>query len=77
MQNNKKFFFILLDELPYLDVPLHTIIKLTSDGYNFKMDHFQIGVECVNTNRLQPKVKQLFFPKYALTHGKYSPDRKH
>lgn len=48
------------DELPYLDVPLHTIIKLTSEGYNFKMEHFPVGVDCVNTNRRAPKVIRLF-----------------
>lgn len=43
------------DELPYLDVPLHTIIQLNSEGYNFKMELKRIGVDCVNTFRTQPK----------------------
>lgn len=44
------------DQLPYLEVPLHTIIKLTSEGYNYKMELIKLNVDCVDTNRKQPKV---------------------
>ncbi|CAH0389089.1 unnamed protein product [Bemisia tabaci] len=47
---NKKF-----EELPYINVPLHTIIKLTTFGYKCKMEVIKLDVECVDTYRHQPK----------------------
>ncbi|RVE45447.1 hypothetical protein evm_009882 [Chilo suppressalis] len=43
-----------LDELPYMNVPLHTIVKLTSYGYKYKMEMIKMPVECVDTHRKQP-----------------------
>lgn len=42
-------------ELPYLNVPLHTVIKLTSEGYNYRMEMVRLNVECVDTYRKQPR----------------------
>uniref|UniRef100_A0A1B6D337 6-phosphofructo-2-kinase domain-containing protein n=2 Tax=Clastoptera arizonana TaxID=38151 RepID=A0A1B6D337_9HEMI len=44
------------DELPYINVPLHTIIKLTTEGYKCRMEFIKLNVECVDTYRKQPKV---------------------
>lgn len=44
-----------LDELPYMNVPLHTIVKLTSYGYKYKVEMIKLPVECVDTYRQQPK----------------------
>ncbi|KAJ2945509.1 hypothetical protein O0L34_g323 [Tuta absoluta] len=44
-----------LDELPYMTVPLHTIVKLTSYGYKYKVEMIKMPVECVDTHRKQPK----------------------
>ncbi|VVC93248.1 unnamed protein product [Leptidea sinapis] len=44
-----------LDELPYMTVPLHTIVKLTSYGYKYKVEMVKLPVECVDTHRKQPK----------------------
>ncbi|KAJ8714940.1 hypothetical protein PYW08_004921 [Mythimna loreyi] len=44
-----------LDELPYMNVPLHTIVKLTSYGYKYKVEMIKLPVECVDTHRQQPK----------------------
>lgn len=44
-----------LEELPYLNVPLHTIIKLTTEGYNYKVESIKLPVECVDTHRTQPQ----------------------
>ncbi|XP_049950309.1 6-phosphofructo-2-kinase/fructose-2,6-bisphosphatase-like [Schistocerca serialis cubense] len=43
------------EDLPYINVPLHTVIKLTSDGYHYKMECTRLPVECVDTYRQQPK----------------------
>ncbi|PSN42982.1 hypothetical protein C0J52_13210 [Blattella germanica] len=43
------------EELPYINVPLHTLIKITTDGYNCRMECTKLNVECVDTYRKQPK----------------------
>lgn len=43
-----------LDELPYMNVPLHTIVKLTSYGYKYKVEMVKLPVDCVDTHRKQP-----------------------
>lgn len=43
------------EELPYINVPLHTLIKVTTDGYNCHMECIKLNVECVDTYRKQPK----------------------
>ncbi|XP_063365713.1 6-phosphofructo-2-kinase/fructose-2,6-bisphosphatase-like [Cydia amplana] len=44
-----------LDELPYMNVPLHTIVKLTSHGYKYNVETIKLPIECVDTHRQQPK----------------------
>ncbi|XP_023937273.1 6-phosphofructo-2-kinase/fructose-2,6-bisphosphatase [Bicyclus anynana] len=44
-----------LDELPYMNVPLHTIVKLTSYGYKYKLEMIKLPIDCVDTHRKQPK----------------------
>lgn len=43
------------EELPYMEVPLHTIIKITSRGFNYELEFFKLPIECVNTTRVKPK----------------------
>ncbi|KAL4710905.1 hypothetical protein ACJJTC_002535 [Scirpophaga incertulas] len=43
-----------LDELPYMTVPLHTIVKLTSCGYKYRVEMIKMPVDCVDTHRKQP-----------------------
>ncbi|XP_050461906.1 6-phosphofructo-2-kinase/fructose-2,6-bisphosphatase-like isoform X1 [Cataglyphis hispanica] len=43
------------EELPYMEVPLHTIIRVASQGYNYKLEFFKLPIECVNTTRVKPK----------------------
>jgi len=50
------YFTYLAEELPYINVPLHTIIKLTLSGYKCKMEVIKLNIECVDTYRMQPKV---------------------
>ncbi|KAF2363704.1 Histidine phosphatase superfamily clade-1 [Trinorchestia longiramus] len=44
------------EELPYLKVPLHSIIKLTPQAYGCKVELFKIPIECVDTHRCKPIV---------------------
>ncbi|KAJ9593278.1 hypothetical protein L9F63_015153, partial [Diploptera punctata] len=44
------------DELPYLYVPLHTIIKLTPVAYGCKVEHIKLPIDCVDTHRPKPKI---------------------
>ncbi|KAE8744819.1 hypothetical protein FOCC_FOCC008543 [Frankliniella occidentalis] len=43
------------EELPYLNVPLHTVIKLTLEGFTYRMETMRLNVECVDTYRKQPR----------------------
>ncbi|XP_070160283.1 6-phosphofructo-2-kinase/fructose-2,6-bisphosphatase isoform X1 [Polyergus mexicanus] len=43
------------EELPYMEVPLHTIIRIASQGYNYKLEFFKLPIECVNTTRVKPQ----------------------
>lgn len=42
------------DQLPYVKVPLHTVIKLSLEGYRYVMETVQMPIECVDTNRPRP-----------------------
>lgn len=44
------------EELPYLRVPLHTVIKLTPVAYGCEMEMFKLPVDAVDTHREKPKV---------------------
>ncbi|XP_032685637.1 6-phosphofructo-2-kinase/fructose-2,6-bisphosphatase-like [Odontomachus brunneus] len=43
------------EELPYMEVPLHTIIRLTSQGHYYKLEFVKLPIECVDTTRVKPK----------------------
>jgi hypothetical protein len=43
------------DELPYLRVPLHTIIKLTPVAYGCRVEHIKLPIDAVDTHRDKPK----------------------
>ncbi|CDW53722.1 6PF2K and His Phos 1 domain containing protein [Trichuris trichiura] len=43
-------------EMPYLRVPLHTVVKLTPVAYGCKMDLIKFDVEAVDTHRDRPNV---------------------
>jgi len=44
------------DQLPYLEVPLHTIIKLTPIAYGCRVDYISVPIEAVDTHRAKPIV---------------------
>ena len=43
------------EELPYLRVPLHTVVKLTPVAYGCRVEKFDLKVPAVNTHREKPK----------------------
>ncbi|KAK9722966.1 Histidine phosphatase superfamily (branch 1) [Popillia japonica] len=43
------------DELPYLRVPLHTVIKLTPVAYGCRVEHIKLPIDAVDTHRGKPK----------------------
>ncbi|PIO77837.1 phosphoglycerate mutase family protein [Teladorsagia circumcincta] len=42
------------EELPYLKVPLHTVIKLTPKAYSCEVELFKFDIQAVNTYREKP-----------------------
>ncbi|KAK8386588.1 hypothetical protein O3P69_010904 [Scylla paramamosain] len=44
------------NELPYMEVPLHTIVKLTPVAYGCRVEYVPIDVPAVNTHRPKPKI---------------------
>lgn len=50
------------EELPYLEVPLHSVIKLTPVAYGCKMEELPLPIEAVDTHRPKPKVMGTVVP---------------
>ncbi|KAL0268490.1 UNVERIFIED_CONTAM: hypothetical protein PYX00_010415 [Menopon gallinae] len=44
------------DELPYLQVPLHTVMKLTPVAYGCRVEFIKLGIDAVDTHRPKPKI---------------------
>ena len=44
------------EELPYIQVPLHAVIKLTPVAYGCTMETIPIGIDAVDTHRPKPTV---------------------
>ncbi|XP_074026247.1 6-phosphofructo-2-kinase/fructose-2,6-biphosphatase isoform X4 [Leptinotarsa decemlineata] len=44
------------DDLPYLRVPLHTIIKLTPVAYGCRVEEIPLNIDAVDTHRSKPTV---------------------
>ena len=47
---------LLSDELPYINVPLHTVIKLTPLAYGCAEERIDFGIDAVNTYIPRPLV---------------------
>jgi broad specificity phosphatase PhoE len=48
------FLDINQDELPYIRVPLHTVIKLTPVAYGCRSEHVKFDIEAADTHRPRP-----------------------
>lgn len=42
------------EKIPYVKVPLHTIIKLTLEGHSYRMETIKMPIDCVDTTREKP-----------------------
>jgi 6-phosphofructo-2-kinase / fructose-2,6-biphosphatase 3 len=42
------------EEIPYINVPLHSLLIVRSFGYDYKVEIVPLQVECVDTYRVQP-----------------------
>ena len=49
-----------IEKLPYLKVPLHSIIKLTPVAYGCEVEEIKIPIPAVNTHRDKPLVRRDF-----------------
>ena len=47
---------VAAEELPYLEVPLHTVFKLTPRAYGCDVEKITFGIDAVNTHRPKPQV---------------------
>ncbi|KAI9017541.1 histidine phosphatase superfamily [Gaertneriomyces semiglobifer] len=45
------FLNYTLDELPYVKIPLHTVVRLTPKAYGCQEEHFAVDVPAVDTHR--------------------------
>ncbi|GAB0091336.1 6-phosphofructo-2-kinase [Sergentomyia squamirostris] len=43
------------EQVPYINVPLHTLLVVRSSGYDFQVETMPLKIECVDTYRLQPQ----------------------
>ncbi|ORX95444.1 bifunctional 6-phosphofructo-2-kinase/fructose-2,6-bisphosphate 2-phosphatase [Basidiobolus meristosporus CBS 931.73] len=43
------------EDLPYIKIPLHTVIKLTPRAYGCDVEYFKLDIEAVDTHRPKPK----------------------
>ena len=46
------------EDLPYLRVPLHTVIKLTPVAYGCRVEFISLNIDAVNTHRDKPEVTE-------------------
>ena len=40
-----------LEELPYIKVPLHTVVRFTPKAYKTTEEHFPLNIQAVDTHR--------------------------
>lgn len=43
------------EELPYLTIPLHVVIKLTPRAFKCDIEFYPLGIDAVNTHRPKPE----------------------
>ena len=51
-----KMFYLIAEELPYVKVPLHTVLKLTPTAYGCHVEYVDLEVPAVCTHRERPDV---------------------
>ena len=48
--------FMYAEDLPYIEVPLHRVMKITPKAYGANMEVITLGPDAVNTHRTKPEV---------------------
>ncbi|KAG9016607.1 Fructose-2,6-bisphosphatase [Tulasnella sp. 427] len=51
------FHNISQEDLPYINIPLHTVIKLTPKAYGCDEERYKVPIEAVSTHRPKPKTE--------------------
>ena len=51
------------EDLPWLEVPLHTVIKLSPVAYGCKVDYLEFNIPRVSTHRSKPIQGGVLEPK--------------
>ncbi|XP_021950362.1 6-phosphofructo-2-kinase/fructose-2,6-bisphosphatase isoform X3 [Folsomia candida] len=64
------------EELPYLEVPLHTVVKLVPVAYGCRVEYISLSVEAVDTHRPKPNVPGSLDEKFLFDRNA-SPDPDH
>ena len=59
MNDSNRHCHFITDELPYLKVPLHTVIKLHPVAYGCVVDYIPLNIAAVDTHRPRPTVNIL------------------
>lgn len=69
----RKFWLAVVDQLPYVEIPLHTVLKLTPVAYGCIVEYIKLGVTAVDTHRPRPPVSwlTLFNPFCSLINDGY------
>jgi len=55
-------------ELPWLEVPLHTVIKLSPVAYGCKVDYIELDIPRVSTHRSKPIQQGTIEPRFCRAH---------
>ncbi|EGO25917.1 hypothetical protein SERLADRAFT_466744 [Serpula lacrymans var. lacrymans S7.9] len=58
-------------DLPYIKIPLHTVIKLTPKAYGCDEERYMLPIKAVDTHRPKPHVQQLEVPLINSTREYY------
>ncbi|PWN52469.1 bifunctional 6-phosphofructo-2-kinase/fructose-2,6-bisphosphate 2-phosphatase [Violaceomyces palustris] len=56
------FHALSQEDLPYIKIPLHTVIQLTPKAYGCDEKRFQLPIEAVDTHRPRPQKPDTFVP---------------
>ncbi len=61
------------EELPYIKVPLHTIVKLTPKAYECHEERFPVDIPAVDTHRAKPTTEESLLPLSKNPSHHYQP----
>jgi len=57
-----------LTDLPYMKIPLHTVLQVTMSGDKVTLDQHRLAVDCVDTHRARPTNCMVDRPKEEACH---------